>query len=67
MEDKFKSCVTCGNRMYVIYSYDECYRHRVCNMSFPCDMCKNWDNEKGVTAIIDHMLDKVRQKAVSFL
>ena len=62
MEDKFKHCVKCGNRMNVIDSHDEYYRHQVNNVLFPCDVCKNWVDEKCV--IDDHLLYKVRQKAI---
>lgn len=48
--------------MNVLDTHDECYKHRVCNESFPCDMCRDWD--KNRREVVEKMIDKSLSKGV---
>ena len=61
-ENTFKNCVTC-DRVMTKLDHKECFRHRVCNVAFPCEVCKLWSAEKRAT--IDRMIEKARTKLVS--
>jgi hypothetical protein len=39
-------------------NHDDCYRHRVCNSEFPCEICKSWTSEKRQS--VERMIDKAR-------
>jgi hypothetical protein len=41
--------------------HDDCYRHRVCNSEFPCEICKSWTSEKRQS--VERMIDKARLAA----
>lgn len=60
MEDKYKNCVKCTSRMNVLDTHEECYRHRICHKAFPCNICREWDDEKR--SLVDKMLEKARSK-----
>ncbi|CAC5424319.1 unnamed protein product [Mytilus coruscus] len=60
MEDKYKSCGKCSSRMNVLDTHEECYRHRICHKAFPCNICREWDDERR--SLVDKMLDKARSK-----
>ncbi|XP_063408896.1 uncharacterized protein LOC134692376 [Mytilus trossulus] len=60
MEDKYKSCGKCSARMNVLDTHDECYRHRICHKAFPCNVCREWNDEKR--SLVDKMLEKARSK-----
>ena len=62
-DNTFKNCVTCDRVMTKLDDHQECFRHRVCNVAFPCDVCKLWSAEKRAT--IDRMIEKARTKLVS--
>ncbi|CAG2200162.1 unnamed protein product [Mytilus edulis] len=61
-EDKFKKCVKCPDRMNTLDEHDECYKHRICNESFPCKICKNWSKEHR--SLVMKMIEKSVQKAI---
>ena len=61
MEDKFKVCSKCNSRMNVLDTHEECYRHRICNKSFPCKFCRTWSDEQR--NVVDKMLEKAKSKA----
>ena len=44
--------------MNTLDDHAECYRHRVCNASFPCEACKDWSEDKRTT--IEKMIEKRR-------
>lgn len=48
--------------MNVLDNHDECYKHRVCNESFPCDICRDWD--KNRREVIEKMIDKSLAKGM---
>ena len=62
-DNTFKNCVTCDRVMTKLDDHQECFRHRVCNVAFPCEVCKLWSAEKRAT--IDRMIEKARTKLVS--
>ena len=49
--------------MTMLDDHQECFRHRVCNVAFPCEVCKLWSAEKRTT--IERMIEKARAKLVS--
>ncbi|CAG2244407.1 unnamed protein product [Mytilus edulis] len=61
-EDKFKKCVKCPDRMNTLDEHDECYKHRICNESFPCKICKNWSKEHR--SLVMKMIEKSVQKTI---
>ncbi|VDI73954.1 Hypothetical predicted protein [Mytilus galloprovincialis] len=61
-EDKFKKCVRCPDRTNTLDEHDECYKHRICNESFPCKICKNWSKEHR--SLIMKMIEKSVQKTI---
>ena len=63
MDDKFKDCSKCFARMNVLDEHNECYRHRLCNKEFPCEICEGWTNDKR--AIVEKMVEKTRSKVKS--
>ncbi|CAC5395236.1 unnamed protein product [Mytilus coruscus] len=46
--------------MNVLDTHKECYRHRICHKAFPCNICREWDDERR--SLVDKMLDKARSK-----
>jgi hypothetical protein len=36
--------------------HGQCYKHRICNAAFPCDVCEGWSLEKR--SQIDRMIEK---------
>ncbi|CAC5358296.1 unnamed protein product [Mytilus coruscus] len=60
MEDKYKSCGKCSSQMNVLDTHEECYRHRICHKSFPCNICREWDDDRR--SLVDKMLEKARSK-----
>ncbi|CAC5366044.1 unnamed protein product [Mytilus coruscus] len=60
MEDKYKTCGKCSSQMNVLDTYEECYRHRICHKAFPCNICKEWDDDRR--SLVDKMLEKARLK-----
>lgn len=62
MASEYKDCSKCSKKMNVIDDHDDCYRHRLCNSSFPCSVCKGWSEDKRRS--IDSMIDKTKSKKV---
>ncbi|CAC5386506.1 unnamed protein product [Mytilus coruscus] len=60
MEDKYKTCGKCSSQMNVLDTHEECYRHRICHKAFPCNICREWDDDRR--SLVDKMLEKARSK-----
>ncbi|CAC5419970.1 unnamed protein product [Mytilus coruscus] len=61
-EDRLKKCVRCPDKMDTLDEHDECYKHRICNESFPCKISKNWSKEHR--SLIMKMIEKSVQKTI---
>ena len=61
MSADFKLCIKCDKLVNILDDHDDCYRHRVCNSEFPCDICKSWTSEKRQS--VERMIDKARLAA----
>lgn len=61
MSADFKLCIKCDKLINILDDHDDCYRHRVCNSEFPCEICKSWTLEKRQS--VDRMIDKARLAA----
>ena len=61
MSDSFKICVKCNREMTVLDDHAECYRHRVCNEAFPCEVCSKWSEEKRT--LIRKMIERKKSEA----
>ena len=51
----FKTCITCEGQMNSLDDHGQCYKHRICNTAFPCDVCEGWSLEKR--SQIDRMIE----------
>jgi hypothetical protein len=60
MSADFKLCIKCDKLVNILDDHD-CYRHRVCNSEFPCEICKSWTSEKRQS--VERMIDKARLAA----
>lgn len=49
--------------MNILDDHSECYKHRVCNKDFPCEVCKGWSQEKRDK--VEKMIEKSKQKNVT--
>ncbi|XP_052680058.1 uncharacterized protein LOC128160759 [Crassostrea angulata] len=47
--------------MTVLDDHSECYRHRVCNEAFPCEVCSKWSEEKRT--LIRKMIERKKTEA----
>jgi len=56
----FKTCITCEGQMNSLDDHGQCYKHRICNAAFPCDVCEGWSLEKR--SQIDRMIEKSVKK-----
>lgn len=56
----FKQCSKCDNFMNSLDDHVDCYRHRLCHVDFPCEVCKVWSVEKRNK--IDKMIEKNLKK-----
>ena len=61
MSADFKLCIKCDKLVNILDDHDDCYRHRVCNSEFPCEICKSWTSEKRQS--VERMIDKARLAA----
>lgn len=61
MFDLFKICVKCNREMIVLDDYVECYRYRVCNEVFLCEVCSKWLEEKRT--LIRKMIERKKFEA----
>ena len=61
MSADFKLCIKCDKLINILDDHDDCYRHRVCNSEFPCEICKSWTSEKRQS--VERMIDKARLAA----
>ena len=61
MSADFKLCIKCDKFVNILDDHDDCYRHRVCNSEFPCEICKSWTSEKLQS--VERMIDKARLAA----
>ena len=61
MSADFKLCIKCDKLVNILGDHDDCYRHRVCNSEFPCEICKSWTSEKRQS--VERMIDKARLAA----
>jgi hypothetical protein len=61
MSADFKLCIKCDKLVNILDDHDDCYRHRVCNSEFPCEICKSWTSEKRQW--VERMIDKARLAA----
>ena len=61
MSSDFKLCIKCDKLVNILDDHDDCYRHRVCNSEFPCEICKSWTSEKRQS--VERMIDKARLAA----
>ena len=61
MSADFKLCIKCDKLVNILDDHDDCYRHRVCNSQFPCEICKSWTSEKRQS--VEPMIDKARLAA----
>jgi hypothetical protein len=61
MSADFKLCINCDKLVNILDDHDDCYRHRVCNSEFPCEICKSWTSEKRQS--VERMIDKARLAA----
>ena len=61
MSADFKLCIKCDKLVNILGDHDDCYRHRVCNSEFPCEICKSWTSEKRQS--VKRMIDKTRLAA----
>lgn len=39
----------------------KCYRHRVCNEDFPCEVCQSWSEKKRV--VVNKMIERKKSEA----
>jgi hypothetical protein len=58
---RISNCIKCDKFVNILDDHDDCYRHRVCNSEFPCEICKSWTSEKLQS--VEHMIDKARLAA----
>ena len=61
MSADFKLCIKCDKLVNILDDHDDCYRHRVCNSEFPCEICKSWTTEKRRS--VERMIDEARLAA----
>jgi hypothetical protein len=61
MSADFKLCIKCDKLVNILDDHDDCYRHRVCNSEFLCEICKSWTSEKPQS--VERMIDKARLAA----
>jgi hypothetical protein len=61
MSADFKLCIKCDKLVNILDDHEDCYRHRVCNSEFPCEICKSWTSEKRQS--VERMIDKARLAA----
>lgn len=54
-------CVKSDRDITVIGDHSVCYRHRVCNEEFPCEVCSNWLEEKRT--VIKKMINRKNTEA----
>ncbi|XP_062598250.1 uncharacterized protein LOC134259673 [Saccostrea cucullata] len=62
MEKEFKDCSKCSGKMNILDDHVFCYKHRLCNEAFPCDICKTWSKEQRDK--ITKMIEKSVQKTI---
>lgn len=54
----YKQCKSCDKLINIIDGHEECFRHRICNKSFPCEICKSWSLDQHEK--VQRMIDKCR-------
>uniref|UniRef100_A0A8W8N6E4 Uncharacterized protein n=1 Tax=Magallana gigas TaxID=29159 RepID=A0A8W8N6E4_MAGGI len=59
--DSFKICVKCNREMTILDDHSECYRQRVFNEAFPCEVCSRWSEEKRT--LIRKMIERKKTEA----
>lgn len=47
--------------MTVLKNHMECYRHRVCNAVFSCEVCQSWSEKKR--AVVNKMIERKKSEA----